>query len=58
MILEDIKQLRQRFCHLIGTDVIHPYQKYKKIIGTVFEKIDIRSMLEEKYSVTGPNKGK
>ena len=52
-----MNQFRCGFRHLIGIDILYPHAKYKKIVGTVFEKINKVSILGQKYDVIGPKKG-
>ena len=37
---EEMNQFRWGFQHLIGIHILHPYSKFKKIVGAVFEKIN------------------
>ena len=52
-----MNQFRCGFRHLIGIDILHPYAKYKKIVGTVSEKINKLSIFGQKYDVIDPKKG-
>ena len=54
---ETMHQSRCDFHHLICIDILHPYAKYKKIVGTVSEKINKLSIFGQKYDVIDPKKG-